>query len=45
MYLWQDYQDFTLRRMFKKYSELGVSALPEDKYKVSKILSKISSVL
>ncbi|KAF9415824.1 hypothetical protein HW555_006651 [Spodoptera exigua] len=33
MYRWQDFQDFTLRRMFKKYSQLGVSALPDEKYK------------
>lgn len=34
MYRWQDYQDFSLRRMFKKYSELGISALPDDKFKI-----------
>ncbi|XP_061377584.1 angiotensin-converting enzyme-like isoform X1 [Danaus plexippus] len=34
MYRWQDFQDFSLRRMFKKYSQLGVSALPDDKYKL-----------
>ncbi|NP_001036859.1 ecdysteroid-inducible angiotensin-converting enzyme-related gene product precursor [Bombyx mori] len=32
MYGWQDFQDFTLRRMFKKYSQLGVAALPDDKF-------------
>ncbi|GBP18262.1 Angiotensin-converting enzyme [Eumeta japonica] len=32
MFQWQDYQDYTLRRMFKKYSQLGVAALPDDKY-------------
>lgn len=34
MYRWQDYQDFSLRRMFKKYSQLGISALPDDQYKI-----------
>ncbi|CAH0729159.1 unnamed protein product, partial [Brenthis ino] len=34
MYKWQDFQDFSLRRMFKKYTQLGVSALPDDKYKL-----------
>ncbi|XP_073942653.1 angiotensin-converting enzyme-like isoform X3 [Choristoneura fumiferana] len=34
MYRWQDFQDVTLRRMFKKYSQLGVAALPDDKYKL-----------
>ncbi|XP_061711504.1 angiotensin-converting enzyme-like isoform X2 [Cydia pomonella] len=34
MYKWQDFQDVTLRRMFKKYSQLGVAALPDDKYKM-----------
>ncbi|KAG7307995.1 hypothetical protein JYU34_006623 [Plutella xylostella] len=33
MYKWQDFQDLSLRRMFKKYSQLGASALPDDKYK------------
>lgn len=33
MYHWQDFQDYTLRRMFKKYTMLGVSILPDDKYK------------
>ncbi|KAM3961010.1 angiotensin-converting enzyme [Aphomia sociella] len=33
MYKWQSWQDNTLKRMFKKYSELGVAALPDDKYK------------
>lgn len=32
MFQWQNFQDFTLRRMFKKYSQLGVAALPDDKY-------------
>ncbi|CAB3239253.1 unnamed protein product [Arctia plantaginis] len=32
MYKWQDFQDFTLRRMFKKYSLLGASALSDEKY-------------
>ncbi|XP_028177848.1 angiotensin-converting enzyme-like isoform X2 [Ostrinia furnacalis] len=32
MYKWQGFQDNTLKRMFKKYSELGVAALPDDKY-------------
>ncbi|XP_053603621.1 angiotensin-converting enzyme-like isoform X1 [Plodia interpunctella] len=32
MYKWQVWQDTTLKRMFKKYSELGVAALPDDKY-------------
>ncbi|XP_059056714.1 angiotensin-converting enzyme-like [Achroia grisella] len=29
-YLWHEYEDPDLKRMFKKYSELGTSALPED---------------
>ncbi|CAG9795383.1 unnamed protein product [Diatraea saccharalis] len=33
MYKWQGFQDNSLKRMFKKYSELGVAALPDDKYK------------
>lgn len=33
MYKWQDFQDFSLRRMFKKYILLGVAALPKDKFK------------
>ncbi|XP_059056708.1 angiotensin-converting enzyme-like isoform X1 [Achroia grisella] len=33
MYKWQIFQDNSLKRMFKKYCELGVSALPDDKYK------------
>ncbi|KAJ0179018.1 hypothetical protein K1T71_005793 [Dendrolimus kikuchii] len=34
MYKWQDYQDFNLRRMFKKYSQIGILALPDEKFKV-----------
>lgn len=34
MYRWQDFQDKTLRRMFKKYTVLGASILPDDKYKL-----------
>ncbi|XP_052750787.1 angiotensin-converting enzyme-like [Galleria mellonella] len=33
MYKWQIFQDNQLKRMFKKYCELGVAALPDDKYK------------
>ncbi|XP_075971289.1 angiotensin-converting enzyme-like isoform X2 [Anticarsia gemmatalis] len=29
-YLWHEYQDPDLKRMFEKYSKLGTSALPED---------------
>ncbi|XP_052750785.1 angiotensin-converting enzyme-like isoform X2 [Galleria mellonella] len=29
-YLWHEYEDPDLKRMFKKYSELGTAALPED---------------
>lgn len=29
-YLWHEYEDEDLQRMFKKYSVLGTSALPED---------------
>ncbi|RVE49365.1 hypothetical protein evm_005980 [Chilo suppressalis] len=29
-YLWHEFEDQDLKRMFKKYSELGTSALPED---------------
>ncbi|KAJ0179019.1 hypothetical protein K1T71_005794 [Dendrolimus kikuchii] len=29
-YLWREYEDNDLKRMFQKYSELGTSALPED---------------
>ncbi|KAI5646416.1 angiotensin-converting enzyme domain-containing protein [Phthorimaea operculella] len=34
MFKWQEFQDVSLRRMFKKYSQLGTSALPDDKYKL-----------
>lgn len=30
---WQLFDDYDLRRQFKKYSILGTSALPEDKFK------------
>lgn len=30
---WQQFNDNDLRRQFKKYSILGISALPENKYK------------
>lgn len=30
---WQLFEDYDLRRQFQKYSILGTSALPEDKYK------------
>ncbi|XP_022825182.1 angiotensin-converting enzyme-like isoform X1 [Spodoptera litura] len=44
MYRWQDFQDFTLRRMFKKYSKLGVSALPDEKYKqLMKLIADMES--
>jgi peptidyl-dipeptidase A len=33
MYKWLGFQDNSLKRMFKKYSELGVAALPDEKYK------------
>lgn len=42
MYKWQEFQDFTLRRMFKKYSQLGVSALSDDKY--SKLMRSVSGM-
>lgn len=42
MYKWQDFQDFTLRRMFKKYSQLGVSALDNDKY--SKLMRLVTGM-
>ncbi|KAM3960983.1 angiotensin-converting enzyme isoform 1-T1 [Aphomia sociella] len=29
-YLWHEFEDEDLKRMFRKYSELGTSALPED---------------
>ena len=29
-YLWREFEDPDLRRMFQKYSRLGTSALPED---------------
>ncbi|KAJ8733528.1 hypothetical protein PYW08_001826 [Mythimna loreyi] len=29
-YLWHEYEDRDLKRMFEKYSKLGTSALPED---------------
>ena len=29
-YLWNEYEDQDLKRMFQKYSKLGTSALPED---------------
>nr|QTY40901.1 venom polypeptide precursor [Doratifera vulnerans] len=29
-YLWREFEDEDLKRMFKKYSQLGTSALPED---------------
>ncbi|XP_062526234.1 angiotensin-converting enzyme-like isoform X1 [Bombyx mori] len=29
-YLWHEFEDPDLKRMFKKYTELGTSALPED---------------
>lgn len=29
-YLWNEFDDPDLKRMFQKYSELGTSALPED---------------
>lgn len=30
---WQQFKDYDLQRQFKKYSILGISALPEDEYK------------
>ncbi|KAL4710799.1 hypothetical protein ACJJTC_009348 [Scirpophaga incertulas] len=32
MYKWQGFQDKELKRMFRKYNELGVSALDDEKY-------------
>lgn len=29
-YLWHEYEDPDLKRMFEKYSKLGTAALPED---------------
>lgn len=37
---WQFFRDSDLRRQFKKYSILGPSALPEDKYTKLKKLTK-----
>lgn len=42
MYKWQEFQDFSLRRMFKKYSQLGVSALNDEKY--SKLMRYVSGM-
>lgn len=35
---WQQFEDYDLRRQFQKYSILGTSALPEDKYKKLKAI-------
>ncbi|CAG9769628.1 unnamed protein product [Ceutorhynchus assimilis] len=42
---WQRFSDYNLRRQFQKYSVLGTSALPEEKFKqLNKIISDMETI-